>query len=76
MTTVVATYMQTMSYETDTHAANARTDYTQGYLKNTGEIHCWTKINKSETKENLYAALSSRRPRHLLLSNCGIIQDT
>lgn len=33
MTTVVATYMQTMSYETDTHAANARTDYTQGYLK-------------------------------------------
>lgn len=39
MTTVVATYMQTMSYETDTHAANARTDYTQGYLKNTGEIH-------------------------------------
>jgi hypothetical protein len=34
MITIIATYMQIMSYyETNIHVTNLRTDYTQDYLK-------------------------------------------
>ena len=74
MITIIATYMQIMScYETNIHVANLRTDYTQDYLK-VLEIPLLNKNN--DTKENLYAPMSSRRLRYLLPSNCRIIQDT
>lgn len=50
MATIIATYMQNMSYETNIHVAILRTDYTQGYSKLLGNSTSEPKIRAKQRK--------------------------